>query len=64
MPLETTTVAEVQQPEEVAQYVSPMDRPTDLYGITKRVNTGHGKMYVTVNMSPEGRPFEVFATLG
>jgi ribonucleoside-diphosphate reductase alpha chain len=46
------------------QYVTPMDRPTDLYGITKRVNTGQGKMYVTVNMSPDGRPFEVFATLG
>jgi ribonucleoside-diphosphate reductase alpha chain len=28
------------------------------------VNTGQGKMYVTVNMSPDGRPFEVFATLG
>jgi ribonucleoside-diphosphate reductase alpha chain len=41
-----------------------MDRPTDLYGITKRVNTGQGKMYVTVNLSPDGRPFEVFATLG
>ena len=46
------------------QYVTPMDRPTDLYGITKKVNTGQGKMYVTVNMSPDGRPFEVFATLG
>jgi ribonucleoside-diphosphate reductase alpha chain len=48
----------------IAQYVTPMDRPVDLYGITKRINTGQGKMYVTVNMSPEGRPFEVFATLG
>lgn len=48
----------------IPQYVTPMDRPTDLYGITKRVNTGQGKMYVTVNMSPDGRPFEVFATLG
>lgn len=48
----------------VPQYVTPMDRPTDLYGITKRIITGQGKMYVTVNMSPDGRPFEVFATLG
>ncbi len=48
----------------IPQYVTPMDRPTDLYGITKRVNTGQGKMYVTVNMSTDGRPFEVFATLG
>ncbi len=46
------------------QYVTPMDRPTDLYGITKRIITGQGKMYVTVNMSADGRPFEVFATLG
>jgi ribonucleoside-diphosphate reductase alpha chain len=48
----------------IPQYVTPMDRPTDLYGITKRINTGQGKMYVTVNMSADGRPFEVFATLG
>ena len=48
----------------IAQYVTPMERPIDLYGITKRINTGQGKMYVTVNMSPEGRPFEIFATLG
>ncbi len=52
------------RPAGIPQYVTPMDRPTDLYGITKRVITGQGKMYVTVNMSPEGRPFEVFATLG
>lgn len=32
-------------------------------GITPRVRTGHGMLYVTVN-SDENGPFEVFSTLG
>ena len=33
-------------------------------GITDRVRTGHGNMYVTVNFSRTGIPFEVFSNLG
>ncbi len=62
--LEPTVVSMDENEAGLPQYVTPMDRPTDLYGITKRVITGQGKMYVTVNMSADGRPFEVFATLG
>lgn len=39
------------------------NRPDLIYGFTQRVNTGHGKMYVTIN-EVDGKPFELFATLG
>ncbi len=38
-------------------------RPDLVYGFTQKVSTGHGLMYVTVN-EVEGKPFEVFATIG
>lgn len=42
----------------------PRRRPRQIRGITERVRTGHGNMYVTVNLDSEGRPFEVFGTMG
>ena len=39
-------------------------RPIRLEGFTERIRTGHGNMYVTVNSTPDGQPFEVFGTLG
>ncbi|MDR1360020.1 MAG: vitamin B12-dependent ribonucleotide reductase [Deltaproteobacteria bacterium] len=39
------------------------DRPDLVYGFTQKVRTGHGQMYVTIN-EVEGKPFEVFATIG
>lgn len=39
------------------------NRPDLVYGFTQKVNTGHGKMYVTIN-EVDGKPFELFATLG
>jgi ribonucleoside-diphosphate reductase alpha chain len=33
-------------------------------GVTERVRTGHGNMYVTINFDQKGEPFEVFTTLG
>ena len=40
------------------------ERPRQIQGITERVHTGHGNMYVTINFQEEGKPFEVFSTLG
>ncbi len=40
------------------------ERPAAIRGITERVRTAHGNMFVTVNYDDEGRPFEVFAILG
>ncbi len=39
-------------------------RPTQMRGVTERVRTGHGNMFVTINFDEGGKPFEVFSTLG
>ncbi|UCF56507.1 MAG: vitamin B12-dependent ribonucleotide reductase, partial [Deltaproteobacteria bacterium] len=39
------------------------DRPDTLEGFTAKMATGYGNLYVTVT-EHEGRPFEVFATIG
>lgn len=43
--------------------VVPLDRPTTLSGITDKIKTGYGNLYVTVN-TLDGKPFEVFAQIG
>jgi ribonucleoside-diphosphate reductase alpha chain len=42
----------------------PRQRPTTVKGVTERVRTGHGTMFVTINFDEGGRPFEVFSTSG
>ena len=42
----------------------PRERPTSVAGVTDRVRTGHGNMYVTITFDEGGKPFEVFTTLG
>jgi ribonucleoside-diphosphate reductase alpha chain len=39
-------------------------RPKALPGVTQRISTGWGNVYVTVNEAAEGEPFEVFVTTG
>ena len=39
------------------------ERPETLEGFTTRIKTGYGNLYVTVT-EYEGKPFEVFATIG
>lgn len=39
------------------------DRPETLHGITDKIKTGFGNLYVTINIS-QGKPFEVFAQIG
>jgi len=46
-----------------AQKAQKMGRPQVLTGFTSRVETPLGRAYVTVN-SHDGKPFEVFATVG
>ncbi|MCL1916099.1 MAG: vitamin B12-dependent ribonucleotide reductase [Desulfovibrionaceae bacterium] len=48
---------------ELPHSAAVLSRPGRLTGITQKVNTGHGTMYVTVN-ELDGKPFEVFATIG
>ena len=58
---ETTTGAEASSDKSV---LIERVRPAVINGVTERVRTAHGNMFVTVNYDDEGRPFEVFATLG
>ncbi len=51
-------------PTAIPQYVTERERPAKLSGTTRRVRTGRGNVYVTVNMSNDSRPFEVFAVHG
>ncbi|GAA0646863.1 adenosylcobalamin-dependent ribonucleoside-diphosphate reductase [Salarchaeum japonicum] len=39
-------------------------RPDVLYGVTQRIDTGYGKLYVNINEDEQGRPFELFANIG
>jgi len=41
----------------------PKARPPMIHGVTDRVRTGHGNMYITMNFW-DGQPFEVFSNLG
>jgi ribonucleoside-diphosphate reductase alpha chain len=43
---------------------TPRARPRTTHGVTERVLTGHGNMYVTINFDQDGTPFELFGTLG
>ncbi|WP_152042675.1 adenosylcobalamin-dependent ribonucleoside-diphosphate reductase [Salinigranum salinum] len=39
-------------------------RPDVLYGVTQRIDTGYGKLYVNINEDADNRPFELFANIG
>ena len=54
---------------EITQELAPAtrtirERPRQIQGITERVRTGHGNMYITINFDEDQQPFEVFGTLG
>ena len=44
--------------------LQPRVRPQRVKGVTERIRTGHGNMYITINFDEEGRAFEVFSALG
>lgn len=52
-----------EEPAKASELRAVRQRPDIVYGVTQKVNTGHGKMYVTIN-EVDGKPFELFATLG
>jgi len=50
---------------EESVYAEKKPRPDQLHGVTQRIETGYGKLYVTINEDPEtGEPFELFANTG
>jgi ribonucleoside-diphosphate reductase alpha chain len=53
-----------QRKEEINRLLGAVqDRPETLFGFTTKIKTGYGHLYVTVT-EHDGRPFEVFATIG
>ena len=42
----------------------PRERPSALLGLTEKVPTGHGTMYVTLNFDEDNKPFEMFTAIG
>jgi ribonucleoside-diphosphate reductase alpha chain len=49
---------------DVPDYAEKKPRPALLHGVTQRIDTGYGKLYVTINEDENGRPFELFANIG
>mgnify|MGYP000398041000 CR=1 FL=1 len=50
---------------ETTEYAQKQARPDVLHGVTQRIDTGYGKLYVNINEDPENeRPFELFANIG
>ena len=64
-----TQVLEVQRGVEKIPAVAgvqpvPRERPAEMRGVTERLRSGHGNMFITINFDTADHPFEVFATLG
>ncbi|GGN97735.1 adenosylcobalamin-dependent ribonucleoside-diphosphate reductase [Haloarcula pellucida] len=50
---------------EQSDFARKRSRPDVLHGVTQRIDTGYGKLYVNINEDPEAeRPFELFANIG
>jgi ribonucleoside-diphosphate reductase alpha chain len=45
-------------------YLTPKPRGDVTFGATKKMITGCGNLYVTINEDEEGRPFEIFTQIG
>ncbi|WP_256297016.1 adenosylcobalamin-dependent ribonucleoside-diphosphate reductase [Haloarchaeobius salinus] len=50
--------------DEGVAYADKRPRPDVLHGVTQRIDTGYGKLYVNINEDEQGRPFELFANIG
>ncbi len=61
---DTTNESKEHETKDLNQYIAEADRPAILNGITRRVRTGRGNLFVTVNMAENDKPFEIFATHG
>ncbi len=56
--------ADLESLAEDADGAKKRPRPDVLTGVTQRIDTGYGKLYVNINEDETGRPFELFANIG
>ncbi len=59
---DSQSVRSIQEAQEEFR-IKPRPRPAVIAGTTEEINTGMGKMFVTINEDGHG-PFEVFASIG
>ena len=62
--LETSAESEDASNEAQPAPLVRRDRPASVLGVTDRVRTGHGNMYVTISFDEDDKPFEIFTALG
>jgi ribonucleoside-diphosphate reductase alpha chain len=51
-------------PDTFEEKITPKRRPDVIRGITRRMKTGCGNLYVTINEDENGLPFEIFTNIG
>jgi ribonucleoside-diphosphate reductase alpha chain len=61
--LSTRSAGSIGKEKGEEERIAPMERPASLSGITDKIKTGYGNLYVTIN-ALDGKPFEVFAQIG
>jgi ribonucleoside-diphosphate reductase alpha chain len=61
--LSTKSAGSIGKEKVEEERIAPMERPASLSGITDKIKTGYGNLYVTIN-ALDGKPFEVFAQIG
>lgn len=54
----------IEKPASAEDVLRPRTRPAVMNAIVERVRTSHGNLFVTVSFDKDGKPFEVFSTLG
>jgi len=59
---------DIQEKESIHKTKDPVykikTRPDVIHGSTRRIRTGCGNLYITINEGPNGKPFEVFSIMG
>ena len=55
---------DTEAPADIEAQAGPKPRGEVVFGVTKKMKTGCGNLYVTINEDPEGRPFEIFTQMG
>ena len=61
---ETETETSGQKSTNLQYHVTPFRRKSRLEGFTWKIQTGRGKLYVTINEDDQGLPVEIFAKIG